>query len=114
FPTLVFSSGAAALANQLYHTGMLLLLQHKPRFMDRPHSQSPSGSTLWHVHRVCGIALSNDRWDYWDPSLVASLLVAAKTVTHESQHKAILDTLENVQRLTGWNIAYHVDQLALE
>jgi hypothetical protein len=86
FPTLVFSSGATALANQLYHTGMLLLLQNKPRFMDRPHSQSPSMSALWHAHRVCGISLSNDRWDCWDPSLVASFLVAAKTVTHQSQH----------------------------
>ncbi|KAF2186577.1 hypothetical protein K469DRAFT_572399 [Zopfia rhizophila CBS 207.26] len=32
FPILVFASGAAILANQLYHTGMLLLLQNKPRF----------------------------------------------------------------------------------
>ena len=114
FPTMVFSSGAAVLANQLYHTGMILLLQNKPRFVNRPYSQSSSMSTLWHVHRICGISLSNDRWDNWDPSLIASLLVAAKSVTHESQHKAILGTLENVQRVTGWNFGYHVEQLALE
>ncbi|KAL5394034.1 hypothetical protein PMIN02_005356 [Paraphaeosphaeria minitans] len=114
FPTLVFSSGATVLANQLYHTGMLLLLQNKPRFMDRPHSQSQSMSALWHTHRVCGIALSNDRWDCWEPSLIASFLVAAKTVTHQSQHKTILSTLENVQQLTGWNISQHVEQLAVE
>lgn len=114
FPTMVFSSGAAVLANQLYHTGMILLLQNKPRFVNRSHSQSSSMSTLWHVHRVCGISLSNDRWDNWDPSLIASLLVAAKSLTHESQHKAILGALENIQRMTGWNISYHVDQLALE
>lgn len=114
FPTLVFSSGGTTLANQLYHTGMLLLLQNKPRFINRPNSQSPSMSVLWHAHRVCGISLSNDRWDCWDPSLVASLLVAAKTVTHQSQHKAILDTLERIQKITGWNISYHVEELVLE
>ncbi|KAJ4299910.1 hypothetical protein N0V90_005157 [Kalmusia sp. IMI 367209] len=114
FPTIVFSSGATLMANQLYHTGMLLLLQNKPRFIDRHDSQSPSMSMLWHAHRVCGISLSNDRWDCWDPSLLASLLVAAKTVTHQSQHRAILGTLESVQQLTGWNISHHVEQLALE
>ncbi|OAL45950.1 hypothetical protein IQ07DRAFT_519048 [Pyrenochaeta sp. DS3sAY3a] len=40
FPMVVFTGGAAILANQLYHTGMLLLLQNKPRFADRPSSSS--------------------------------------------------------------------------
>lgn len=114
FPTLLFSSGAGILANQLYHTGMLLLLQNKPRFMDRPQTQYPSMSALWHAHRVCGICFHNDRWDCWDPSLIASFLVAARTVTHHSQHKAVLSNLKNVQQLTGWNIAKHVERLAVE
>ncbi|CAO2649715.1 Nn.00g010070.m01.CDS01 [Neocucurbitaria sp. VM-36] len=49
FPTIVFTGGAAILANQLYHTGMLLLLQNKPRFAEKPNSNSSSMSTLWYV-----------------------------------------------------------------
>lgn len=52
FPIIVFTSGAAILANQLYHTGMLLLLQKKPRFTEKPNSNSSCMSTLWYV-RFC-------------------------------------------------------------
>lgn len=114
FPTIIFSSGATTMANQLYHTGMLLLLQNKPRFIDRHDSQSPSMSMLWHAHRICGICLNNDRWDCWDPSLLASLLVAARTVTHPSQHNAILRTLGTAQTLTAWDVSRHVEQLTQE
>ncbi|KAF2621496.1 hypothetical protein BU25DRAFT_236335 [Macroventuria anomochaeta] len=114
YPTIVFTSGAALLANQLYHTGMLLLLQNKPRFGDKPNQNSPSMSTLWHAHRICGIAIQNDRPGWWDPCLVASLIVAGRTATHASQHNAIVRTLEFVQRLTGWTIHPYVDQLRSE
>ena len=114
YPTIVFTSGSALLANQLYHTGMLLLLQHKPRFANKPNQNSPSMSTLWHAHRICGIAIQNDRQNWWDPCLVASLIVAGRTATHASQHNAIVSTLESVQRLTGWSIDAYVDQLRSE
>ncbi|KAF2678878.1 hypothetical protein K458DRAFT_394524 [Lentithecium fluviatile CBS 122367] len=114
FPTIIFSSGASTLANQLYHTGMVLLLQHKPRFVDHTYSNSSSMSLLWHAHRVCGIAVDNDRWDCWDPSLIASLLVVARIATHQSQHNVILETLEKAQRMTGLNIAHHMGQLRTE
>jgi hypothetical protein len=114
YPTIVFTSGSALLANQLYHTGMLLLLQHKPRFANKPSQNSPSMSTLWHAHRVCGIAIQNDRHSWWDPCLVASLIVAGRTATHASQHNAIVSTLESVQRLTGWTVDAYVNQLRSE
>lgn len=114
YPTIVFTSGAALLGNQLYHTGMLLLLQNKPRFADKPSQNSPSMSTLWHAHRICGIAIQNDRSGWWDPCLVASLIVAGRIATHASQHNAIMRTLELVQRLTGWIISPYVDQLRAE
>ncbi|KAJ4991210.1 C6 zinc finger domain-containing protein [Stagonosporopsis vannaccii] len=114
YPTIVFTSGAALLANQLYHTGMLLLLQNRPRFADKPSQNSPSMSTLWHAHRICGIAIQNDRPGWWDPCLVASLIVAGRTATHTSQHSAIVRTLESVQRLTGWVIEPYVEQLRTE
>ncbi|KAF9690585.1 hypothetical protein EKO04_011463 [Ascochyta lentis] len=114
YPTIVFTSGAALLANQLYHTGMLLLLQNKPRFADKPSQNSPSMSMLWHAHRICGIAIQNDRPDWWDPCLVASFVVAGRTATHASQHKVIVSTLESVKRLTGWVVDPYVDQLLSE
>ena len=114
FPTIVFSSGATTLANQLYHTGMLLLLQNKPRFVTLPRSNSSTMSLLWQAHRVCGIAMNNDRWDCWDPSLLASLLVAAKTTTHQSQHAILLRTLAHVQQLTEWNAVHHINNLERE
>jgi hypothetical protein len=114
FPTIVFTNGAALLANQLYHTGMLLLLQSKPRFVDKPNSNSPSMSTIWHAHRICGIAIQNDRHDWWDPCLVASLILAARTTTHASQHGMIINTLESMHGLTGWNVSACMDQLRSE
>jgi hypothetical protein len=114
FPMIVYTNGGALLANQLYHTGMLLLLQCKPRFAEKPSSSSTSMSALWHAHRICGIANQNDNPAYWDPSLVASLLVASRTVSHRSQHISILHTLENVKRLTGWKFVQLVDELMAE
>jgi hypothetical protein len=111
YPTIIFTSGTALLANQLYHTGMLLLLQNKPRFADTPNQNLPYMSTLWHAHRVCGIAIQNDRLEWWDPCLVASLLVAGRTATHASQHDTLTRTLEFVQRLTGWVIDPYIQRL---
>jgi hypothetical protein len=111
FPSIAFTSGAALLANQLYHTGMLLLLQNKPRFSNNSSSSSHSMSILWHVHRICGIAIQNDAAATWDPCLVASLIIAARTLTHESQQTAIVHTLETTQRLTGWNVSHHIENL---
>lgn len=114
FPTIVFSNGAAILANQLCHTAMLLLLQNKPRFAGQANYNSSFMSTLWHSHRISGIAINNERRDCWDPCLLASLLVAARMATHESQHSAILNTLESVQELTGWSISQHLNNLRTE
>lgn len=111
FPTIIFTGGAAVLANQLYHTGMLIMLQNKPRFLERAGPNTPFMSLLWHSHRICGTAISNDRWDCWDPTLLASLVVAARTATHQSQHTVILNTLEHAQQLTGFNISHHLDGL---
>lgn len=114
FPTIVFTSGAALLANQLYHTAMMLLLQHKPRFEARIGSSSSSMSKMWHIHRICGIAINNDGAESWDPCLVASLIVAARTVTHKSQLLAVLSALQHVQMLTGWTVSQHVEALSIE
>jgi hypothetical protein len=114
FPIIAFTSGAALLANALYHLGMLLLLQNKPRIHGRTGSNSSAMSTLWHSHRICGIAIQNDQPTTWDPTLVASLIVAARTLTHRDQQAIIVQTLQNAQRLTKWNITRSIEGLTSE
>ncbi|TEA15296.1 Sterol uptake control protein 2 [Colletotrichum sidae] len=115
FPVILFTNGAAVFANQLYHTAVLLLLQNKPRTWQASSAGSAGGgggggskrtslSPLWHAQRVCGIALNNDRRDSWDPSLVASLYLAARRCSYEPQQRAVLECLERVKTLTGWNV----------
>ncbi|PTU17595.1 hypothetical protein P175DRAFT_0512309 [Aspergillus ochraceoroseus IBT 24754] len=114
FPLLLFTNGAAALCNQLYHTAMLLLLECKPRttLLNNPHS--PVLSSLWHAQRVCGIALNNDRRECWDPCLLASFLVAARYMTHESQQQEIVEGFDRIQEITGWGIGEYLTQLREE
>ncbi|KAF6791335.1 C6 zinc finger domain-containing protein [Colletotrichum sojae] len=108
FPIILFTNGAAVFANQLYHTAMLLLLQNRPRTLQTTAAtgakKSSSVSPLWHAQRVCGIALNNDRRDCWDLCLVASLYLAAQRMTYEPQQRAVLECLERVRTLTGWNV----------
>ncbi|KAH8899977.1 hypothetical protein GQ53DRAFT_205930 [Thozetella sp. PMI_491] len=109
FPIVLFTSGAGVLGNQLYHTAMLLLLQNRPRTIKLGAQTKPSStmSALWHAQRICGIALNNDRRECWDPALVSSFVLAAKIMTHEAQHRAVLDGLDKIARLTGWAMDHH-------
>lgn len=110
FPTIIFSTGAAIFANQLYHTAMLLLLTHRPRSLSPSHLKSicqskvPTASPLWHAQRVCAIALNNDLQQCWDPCLVSSLLIAAKRITHEGQQRAIIKRMQSIEQMTGWDL----------
>ncbi|KAI0599048.1 hypothetical protein F4775DRAFT_137743 [Biscogniauxia sp. FL1348] len=105
-PVVFFTSGAAIFANQLYHTAMLLLLQHKPRTAPLPTWQRSSTlSFLWHARRICGISLNNDRRECWDPSLVASLFMASRRMSHETQHHALLEGFDRIGVITGWDIS---------
>ncbi|KAL3262840.1 hypothetical protein ABHI18_002348 [Aspergillus niger] len=110
FPLLLFANGTGAFSNQLYHTAMLLLLQCKPRTA-LLGLQSITLSPLWHSQRICGIALNNDRRESWDPCLIASFLVAARRMTHESQQQEILEGFERVRDITGWDLGDYMTQL---
>ncbi|PWY68346.1 hypothetical protein BO83DRAFT_400797 [Aspergillus eucalypticola CBS 122712] len=110
FPLLLFANGTGAFCNQLYHTAMLLLLQCKPRTA-LLGLQSITLSPLWHSQRICGIALNNDRRESWDPCLIASFLVAARRMTHESQQQEILEGFERVCNVTGWDLDGYLAQL---
>ena len=104
FPVVLFSHGAGVFGNQLYHTAMLLLIQAKPRTAKLVNYQPAIMSPLWHARQICSIALNNDRRECWDLSLLASFLVAARRMTHESQHNEILNGFDRIRALTGWDI----------
>ncbi|KAL2829749.1 hypothetical protein BDW59DRAFT_158923 [Aspergillus cavernicola] len=115
FPMLLFTNGAGVLCNQLYHTAMLLMLECKPRTaLPQSHGHSPVLSALWHAQRICGIALNNDRREWWDPCLLASFLVAARYMTHESQQVEIVRGFERIRGLTGWSVGEYLTQVREE
>lgn len=118
FPMLLFTNGAGALCSQLYHTAMLFMIECKPRtaaLLNQSHPQySPVLSPIWHAQRVCGIALNNDRRECWDPCLLASFLVAARHMTHESQQVEIVHGFDRIQALTGWGVGEYLTQLREE
>ncbi|KAJ9301142.1 transcriptional regulator family: Fungal Specific TF [Paecilomyces variotii] len=104
FPVILFTNSAAVFANQMLHTAMCLLLDRKPRTLKSMDNHNVMMSPLWNAHRICGIALNNDSRECWDPSLVASLFVAARKMTHESQQKEIEKGFLRIQELTGWDM----------
>lgn len=113
FPIIYFTNGTAVFANQLYHTAMMLMLAHKPRTVQLEQRRTPSLSQLWHAHRICSIAINNNRCECWDPCLLASFYVAARQMTHESQHREILHGFEHTGSL-GWPVNSFIDQLKQE
>ncbi|KAH7034574.1 uncharacterized protein B0I36DRAFT_360085 [Microdochium trichocladiopsis] len=114
-PTILFTSGAGGFANQMYHTAMLLLLRHKPRTVQLTRHLKPSAASfLWHARRICGIALNNDLRECWDPCLVSSLVLAAKRMSHEDQHRTILNGLRRIGSLTKWDVSRYETILQAE
>lgn len=114
FPLILFSSGTATLANQMFHTAMLLLLQNQPRTLVKKHGQSVTMSPLWHAQRICGISLNNDSRNSWDFCMIGSLFVAARRMTYEPQQQAILAGISRISRITRWDLGSLKAQLVQE
>ncbi|KAJ5473123.1 hypothetical protein N7475_002689 [Penicillium sp. IBT 31633x] len=103
FPVVLFANGAGVFGNQLYHTAMLLLLHNRPRTAQIADFLTATISPLWHAQRICSIALNNDRRECWDPCLMASFLLAARGMTHESQQREVMCGVDRITRVTGWD-----------
>lgn len=103
FPVVLFAHGSGVFSNQLYHTAMLLLLHNRPRTARIAEFHSTTMSPLWHAQRICGISLNNERRECWDPVLLASFLIAARRMTHESQQQEIVRGFDRIRRVTGWD-----------
>ena len=100
FPIIVFTSSLALVANAANHITSLLLLTHRPRLLKSAGNRGSSTSPIWHAQSIAGIACSNSSSD-WDPVLITGLLLAAKSMSHESQQAAVLETIDRITSDTG-------------
>ncbi|CAI7583269.1 unnamed protein product [Penicillium discolor] len=114
FPVVLFANGAGLFGNQIYHTAMLMLLHNRPRTARIVDFHSVAMSPLWHAQRICSIALHNDSRECWDPCLLASFLLAARRMTHESQQHEVLRGFDRIRTVTGWDANNSLQRLRAE
>lgn len=110
FPTIVFSTPAATLANSVCHAALLLLLRHKPHTVP---ALSSGSSSVCYARRICAIAVSNGSNAYWDPCLLSCLFLAARVMTYVPQQVEIVRCFEEASMRTGWRVLakWFVDEL---
>ena len=111
FPTILFSNPAGISGNQLYHTASILLLQNQPigLRLSMPGRPKPRG-ILWHARQICGIAISNHHHGAWT-NTIQPLWIAGRCMSHPSEHKAILELMERIERESGWGTRTRADDL---
>jgi hypothetical protein len=107
FSVVLYGSSPAVNGNQLYHAAALLMLQDKPKGIRLAKS---SKSILWHARQICGIAASNSDHGARINSL-QPLWIAGKIMSHETEHRAILDLLAQIESDTGWATAWRAEDL---
>ncbi|EGP87199.1 unnamed protein product [Zymoseptoria tritici ST99CH_1A5] len=98
FHTLLYGNGPATSGNQMYHTGALLMLKFKPSHVQ--FARKPP-SLLWHARQICAISVSNRHHGCWTNS-VQPLWIAGQHMSHPSEHRAILEHYERIEREIGW------------
>lgn len=107
FPTLLYGNGPAVSGNQMYHTAALLMLKYKPshvQFAKKPRS------ILWHARQICAISISNNNHACWT-NCVQPLWIAGQHMSHNSEHRAILEILARIERELGWATQWRMDDL---
>ncbi|KAL3418409.1 Transcriptional regulatory protein moc3-like protein 5 [Phlyctema vagabunda] len=107
FPTVLYGNGPAVSGNQLYHTATLLMLQERPSYVKVSKQQK---SIFWHARQICAISLSNTHHGAWTNS-IQPIWLAGKVMSHPSEHLAILNILEMIERETGWATAWRREDL---
>jgi hypothetical protein len=107
FPTVLYPNPPAIAGNQLYHTAALLMLKHKPVSL---HLAQKPRSMLWHARQICAISISNGNHACWTNS-TQPIWIAGQLMSHSSEHKAILELYERVERETGWSTKWRANDL---
>lgn len=104
FPVVVYGDGSSALANQLYHTVVILLVQNKPRLYKLGRSKNVRPIT-WHAKQIIGIMLNNESLQSWSNSNQC-LWIAGKLLTHQDEHKIIVNLINDIELKTGCCFKY--------
>lgn len=107
FPTVLYPNPPAIAGNQMYHTAALLMLKHKPASLHLTHKPR---SMLWHARQICAISISNGNHACWTNS-TQPIWIAGQLMSHSSEHKAILELYERVERETGWSTKWRAHDL---
>jgi hypothetical protein len=65
---------------------------------------------LWHARQICAISISNGNHACWTNS-TQPIWIAGQLMSHSSEHKAILELYERVERETGWSTKWRANDL---
>ncbi|KAF7712606.1 Fungal Zn(2)-Cys(6) binuclear cluster domain-containing protein [Penicillium ucsense] len=110
-PILIYTTPMALVANVVYHITSLLLLGYKPRLLKALPGPRCFTSHIWHAQSIAGIAVSNESSEQWDPVLIASLLLVARDMTHQSQQAVLMETFRRITASTGINLNHEIEAL---
>lgn len=110
-PILIYTTPMALVANAVYHITSLLLLGHKPRLLKALPGPRCFTSHIWHAQSIAGIAASNESPEQWDPVLVASLLLIARDMTHQSQQAVLMVIFRKIMANTGIKLDREIEAL---
>jgi hypothetical protein len=108
FPIILFTTSLALIANVAYHISCLVLLDHKPRLIQLNTGPRSLTSTIWHAQRIAGMASCNRSPDCWDPLFIAGFLLAAKRMSHPSQHATTLNTLRRINQESALELNHEI------
>lgn len=110
-PILIYTTPMALVANVVYHITSLLLLGYKPRLLKSLPGPRCFTSHIWHAQSIAGIAASNESCEQWDPVLIASLLLVARDMTHQSQQSVLMGIFRQITATTGINLDRETETL---
>lgn len=106
FPTILYTNGPAISGNQLFHAASIRMLLSRPKGCDA----KPPKSVLWHSRRICGISQTNNHHGCLNNAL-QPLWIAGRQMSHHTEHKAILELLDRIERDTGWAMRWRGEDL---
>ena len=107
FPMVLFGTGAAVMANLLYHTASILLLQHKPTDIELPKNHK---SIVWHARQILGTVAECQQGSV-TPFAYQPLVIAGKAVVDSVEQEKILEMIRSLEQTSGWRSSWCVEEL---
>ena len=110
FPEILYLHWAAISSNQLHHSACILLLSSCPV---TPAARRPAGligSKAWHAKQICGISLTNPHQGCLN-NAIQPLWLAGRLLSHESEHAAIIELIQNIEATTAWGACWRIPDL---